>query len=124
MGQYLYSRAKLIGTGYIQGKLYDLGQYPGLIHSPDAVDKVSGEIYELCDTKPILSRIDEYEGCSHKDPKPHLYRRESVLVNLQSEQSIMAWTYFYQGNYRVYKYIRSGDYVSYIKTSAQYSRFI
>ena len=124
MGKYLSDNCNLEGCGYTQGLLYDLGEYPGLILSKDEKNQVFGEIYQIYDKVQILRRIDEYEGCSHKDPKPHLYERQAVSVRLTSEQDIMAWTYIYKGNLRTKPCIEGGDYTAYLAGSAKKNRFI
>ena len=60
--------AKHIGNGYVAGKLYHLGGYPGL--KPSDEDLVYGEFYEVEDAQ--WPRLDRLEGV------PHLYTRETV----------------------------------------------
>src|SRR5262249_3869026 len=47
MGVRLRREASLIGAASIQGRLYSLGRYPGLVESADAGDIVHGEAYAL-----------------------------------------------------------------------------
>lgn len=124
MSEYLSSNANLVGKGCIAGKLYDLGEYPGLIGTEDKKSQVFGEIFDICGKVALLRRIDEYEGCGKTQPKPHLYERRSVSVKLTSEQDIMAWTYFYLGNTRTHKCIEGGDYAAYVNASSKRARFI
>ena len=124
MGTYLASYAELVGTGFVQGELYDLGEYPGLIETKDEKHQVFGEIYEIYDKVRLLHRLDEYEGCANTQPKPHLYERRTVSVKLTGEQDIMAWTYFYTRNLISKKRILSGDYTAYVNAPSKTSRFI
>jgi gamma-glutamylcyclotransferase (GGCT)/AIG2-like uncharacterized protein YtfP len=51
-----------VTTGYFQGKLYDLGRYPGAVPSHGKNDRVPGELYRLTDPHRILQVLDTYEG--------------------------------------------------------------
>lgn len=124
MGQYLGDNAPLFGSGTVQGILYDLGEYPGLISSDHEKNQVFGEIYQIYDTVTLLHRIDEYEGCAPSQRKPHLYERRKVSVRLTGEQDIMAWTYFYTGNLIAKKRIKNGDYIAHLNASSKRVRFI
>jgi gamma-glutamylcyclotransferase (GGCT)/AIG2-like uncharacterized protein YtfP len=51
-----------VGTGSFQGKLYDIGRYPGVVRSGRNTDRVMGEIYRLSEPRRALEILDEYEG--------------------------------------------------------------
>lgn len=73
------------GTGTVQGRLVDLGYFPGLT---PAAGRVLGELYAV--TGETLSRLDALEG------HPHFYRRDLVPVATDQGER-WAWAYFYQG---------------------------
>ena len=68
--------------GIMQGILYEVCGYPGAIQSNSANDKVFGELYQLLDRERVLARLDEYEECSGRFPKPHEYIRRQVPIEL------------------------------------------
>jgi gamma-glutamylcyclotransferase (GGCT)/AIG2-like uncharacterized protein YtfP len=67
--------------------LYDLGAYPGLVHSESDGRAIHGELYEIDDG--LIVRLDRIEGA------PSLFRLEPILIESYSD-SVLA--YFYQGD--------------------------
>lgn len=96
--------------GTMQGTLYEVCGYPGAIQSGDTNAKVFGELYKLHDRDRVLARLDDYEECSDRFPKPHEYIRKQLSIELIGGGSVAAWVYLY--NYDVSKLlqIKSGDY--------------
>jgi gamma-glutamylcyclotransferase (GGCT)/AIG2-like uncharacterized protein YtfP len=68
----------LIGSGHINGRLYDFDVYPGLVLDP-AAGPVHGDIYRIDETLiPVLDEIEEIvPGVIG------LYRSERLLVTVQ-----------------------------------------
>jgi gamma-glutamylaminecyclotransferase len=66
--------------------LHDLGDYPGLVASPQDGDVIHGEVYEVdC---ALVGWLDAMEG------SPDWFKLEPVeLVGLEG----VVWAYFYQG---------------------------
>jgi gamma-glutamylcyclotransferase (GGCT)/AIG2-like uncharacterized protein YtfP len=60
----------------------------------------------------VIQQLDEYEGCSDRDPEPHEYRRELVKVELPSDEPVDAWAYVLNRNPHNLREIASGDYLS------------
>src|SRR5262245_66411494 len=58
----LETHAVFVSTGFFQGKLYDIGRYPGAIRSRSNTDRVIGEIYQLREPRRALAIFDEYEA--------------------------------------------------------------
>jgi gamma-glutamylcyclotransferase (GGCT)/AIG2-like uncharacterized protein YtfP len=83
----LVGPARLLGAGTISGRLYDLGEYPGIHRSRAHASRVHGELYELDDPEPErrLSKLDRYEGAE--------FSRQRVLVELQDGRRHLAWAY-------------------------------
>ena len=71
-----------IGPASVEGVLYDLGEYPGLVLEREPVPgqtKVKGEVYEIADDLERL--LDKIEGVL---PEPNgEYARRHVLVHLE-----------------------------------------
>jgi len=99
-----------LGTGYINGSLYDLGSYPGLKHGSG---KVFGELYEI--DLLTLDYLDQIEGFFVAQPETSLYIRQAITATkaLNSECCI-AETYFYNMSVDESHKIITGDYRDYI----------
>jgi gamma-glutamylcyclotransferase (GGCT)/AIG2-like uncharacterized protein YtfP len=103
MGRLLRRQAVFIGNGIFQGKLFDLGGYPGAVASKRAGDIVRGELYELRGER-LLSRLDAYEG--------KLFSRVVGRSVLSGGKKIQAWIYLYVGSTRGRRRIASGEHVA------------
>ena len=110
----LAREAKFVGRARIQGRLFRLGEYPGLVLSRDPDRWVHGEVYALdrpSDTLPdTLARLDDYEGCGPDDPEPHEFERVEQDIILESGARDKAWVYIYEGSTANMREILSGDY--------------
>jgi gamma-glutamylcyclotransferase (GGCT)/AIG2-like uncharacterized protein YtfP len=96
-----------LGTGTFQGKLYDLGRYPGAVASNSTKDRVVGEVFRIQEPEHVLELLDKYEG--------RRFKRERVRVALNSDDAIVCWTYLYMRSLSGRRLIPSGDYVEYCK---------
>jgi gamma-glutamylcyclotransferase (GGCT)/AIG2-like uncharacterized protein YtfP len=101
----LEKHAILVGNGTFQGKLYDLGRYPGAVPSHGNTDRVVGEIYRFSESQRALEILDEYEG--------HRFKRKRVTIVQESGMSIPCWIYLYARSVRHRPRILSGDYIRY-----------
>lgn len=83
-------RWRALGPGRVQGALYDLGDYPGLVGPAAADEFVRGLVVELTDPDVGLARLDSYEGVHDG-----LYVRQEMPVALDSGRRVKAWSYVY-----------------------------
>ena len=97
---HLLEHKRFLGEAIAEGfVLYDLGDYPGMVPGEG---RVVGEVYEV--SWEFLRTLDRVEGT------PHLYRRETIEVCLESGQKLQGvFTYIYNGSTADYKIIKSGD---------------
>lgn len=72
----------------IPGRLYDLGDYPGLIRGNGVV---AGRLYRLLDTR-VLRKLDDYEEIQRGRPKASLFLRRPVRL---VDPAVTAWVYVY-----------------------------
>jgi len=105
--------ARFVGEARVAGRLYDLGDYPGMTLSPNG-RYVKGEIYDVRSDQweRVIQRLDEYENCREDDPEPHEYRRELVHAELPSGQTVQAWAYVLNRPAQGLREIASGDYLA------------
>ena len=99
-------RARLLGPATVPGRLYDLGDYPGMLDPAAVGDRVVGELYELGEIDETLERLDEYEGC---EAGRGGFRRCIRSVLLEGGRARNAWIYLYQGEVSERQRIATGD---------------
>lgn len=81
-GQLERAGAEFVGEGWIRGRLYDLGEYPGAVPSDLGNEQVFGELYRLGRPSEQLPILDEVEECDPDDPERSLFIRRRVDVRL------------------------------------------
>jgi len=114
MHQVVDSYCKFISDGSVQGRLYEVAGYPGVVESTHETDRVLGELYQIIDRDSIVPVLDDYEGCTDAFSQPHAYIRKKCAVRTVNGESYSAWVYLY--NYdvaRLYQ-INSGDYLDFL----------
>ena len=107
------------GRGSVQGVLYDLGSYPGMIAGQGTV---AGELYEMLQIELLLPQIDAIEGCYPNSPTESTYLRRRVCVRRSGEVGVSAWTYIFNGTLGKANRILSGDYAAHVNYSGVDSR--
>ena len=104
------SNSLFLGFGYINGTLYNLGNYPGL---KDGNDKVFGELYEI--SLPTLNYLDQIEGYFTEQPENSLYIRKSTIIYSDpTAETCIAETYFYNLPVVESNRIVTGDYRAFL----------
>jgi gamma-glutamylcyclotransferase (GGCT)/AIG2-like uncharacterized protein YtfP len=77
-----------LGPCEIRGRLYDLGEYPGLVQGDD---RVKAELYKVKDLR-VFPLLDKYEEFDVRNQERSLFVRH--VVRLPKPQ-VDAWVYFY-----------------------------
>lgn len=108
MGQRLSQESRLIGAGVLEGQLFDLGEYPGLVEGGSAGGLVHGEVYELTTPGPTLIWLDEYEEILPVQERCSEYERVERRVQLASGSEVTAWVYVYRASVAGARLIDSG----------------
>lgn len=109
MHKKLSDGSEFISSGWLQGQLYQIHDYPGVIESDAVSDRVYGEVYRLTDLT-LLRQLDDFEQCSHAFPEPHEYLRKTVNITLPSGKKLRAWAYIYNYPVDPARRIISGDF--------------
>jgi gamma-glutamylcyclotransferase (GGCT)/AIG2-like uncharacterized protein YtfP len=107
----LQSVGQWLGQGRVQGRLYAIGEYPGLVTSDGSGEWVQGDVYCLPAPGELYSLLDPYEGCGPDDPQPHEFDRVVLPVLLHSGEWISACAYVYKQDVRNRQKIPSGDFL-------------
>lgn len=103
---------KFYSRGRVQGQLYEISSYPGLVLTDVPNEWVIGEVFQMLRPNQTLREIDEYEGCGLLDTPPYEYQRQILPARLDSGEQVDAWAYIYQRPIQRFRRIRSGDYVA------------
>jgi gamma-glutamylcyclotransferase (GGCT)/AIG2-like uncharacterized protein YtfP len=83
------------GRGTIRGRLYDLGEYPGVVLDDTTKERVPGEVFTLPSESNALARLDDYEEYHPQHPESSLFRRIETTVTLQNGGQRVCWVYVY-----------------------------
>lgn len=104
-------KLKYVGSGYIHGRMYDLGKFPGAIMNRGIRDKIFGRIYELPtgDDSP-LSKLDDYEEFYPGKIRKSLFVRKKVNVHRPGHEPLRGWAYLYNRDVKASPVIKSGNY--------------
>jgi gamma-glutamylcyclotransferase (GGCT)/AIG2-like uncharacterized protein YtfP len=107
-----FPTSQFIAEANVNGSLYDLGAYPGLLVN-ESKSPVTGEVYEIDDE--TLKKLDDFESSSD-------YWRKQIEISLGSQRR-MCWTYEPNPeSYSLHTLITSGDWIEYAKTKAERTR--
>ena len=83
--------ARHLGRGSAPGQLYDFGDHPGAVFTPDIKYRVIGDVFELKAGPRLLADLDRYEGFTGADDD--WFRRIAIEVALDLGGTLEAWTY-------------------------------
>lgn len=94
VAKFLQSNAELYDEGYFQGKLFDLGDYPGAVESNNPEDKVYGSVFVL-KTETVLRILDEYEEAGDQFANPNEFIRTKTEIVVNKNEKLFCWIYLY-----------------------------
>ena len=91
-------KLEFVSTATVRGRLYDLGEYPGLVLD-DSLDapEVPGHIFTVPDGH-TLAAIDAYEGFRPAAPAESLFDRTHATAILPGGEHRTCWVYVYNGD--------------------------
>jgi gamma-glutamylcyclotransferase (GGCT)/AIG2-like uncharacterized protein YtfP len=109
-----------LGRGYVHGRLYDLGEYPGAVAATHAAGeqdedspKVWGHLLRLADPQALFAVLDPYEGFDAGNPAASEFVRAEALVMLAgSDGPLEAQIYWYNFPLTGHDRIDSGDFLA------------
>lgn len=107
--------AELVGKGRVEGKLYAISWYPGLVLGRNC-GWVIGEVYRVSAEQ--LRELDEFEGISANEIEGAEYRRVGVYVTLDGmpyDDTIHCGTFEWKGPVAEERQILSGDWLEIVR---------
>jgi gamma-glutamylcyclotransferase (GGCT)/AIG2-like uncharacterized protein YtfP len=113
--EYISRYFALIGEAKVQGKLFDMGEYPAAVPAEEPVF-VLGELYVTKNESEFswaIGQLDDYEGVAEEQGEPQLYRRGLADVFI-GDKTVPAWVYWYNADVSGRPRIESGDVVEYL----------
>ena len=108
------SEFKLIGKAVTRGKLYDIGNYPGIVIEDCGFPMVTGEVYQIVGSGSGMEKLDEYEESSTEQDPASEYYRTLRKVELEDGRTLEAWVYIYNQPIMDFNRIKSGNYAQYL----------
>jgi len=88
-------RLKTVGDGFVRGRLYELGEYPGLVLD-ETGEKIPGKIFRLPEEPEVLKRLDDYEEFDPDQPEGSLFVRQKLTVTRSGQnRKLTCWVYVY-----------------------------
>lgn len=106
----LIGQLKPVGEGYVYGRLYDVGEYPGAILDGGTRSRVFGKIFELSPDRAVLKQLDSYEGFDPEDRRTSLFVRRRASISRTKQPPLRAWIYEYNRDVGSLPLIKSGHY--------------
>lgn len=94
-----------VGSCVIPGRLFDLGDYPGLVAGEGSV---IGELFRVTDMS-LMSQLDAYEDYDASDENGSRYLRRDVSL---IEPAVTAWVYLWNRSVEGCGPIASGDWLA------------
>ncbi|MEX2587064.1 MAG: gamma-glutamylcyclotransferase family protein [Actinomycetota bacterium] len=98
---------RYVGPCTMQGRLVDLGRYPGLVLQEGLVE---AELYEITD-RAILDGLDRFEGYHRHNAGLSVYVRRRVRLR---EPDCHAWVYIYNKPYAGRPVIAGGSWFEHV----------
>ena len=101
------------GAASLEGRLYDLGGYPGLVEGAGGDGAtVSGALIELAKPDEVFCWLDRYEGIDPRQPGAGDYRR--VTRSVKGRMGVVeAWVYVCPAAPRGATPIAGGDWLAF-----------
>ncbi|MDQ6814212.1 MAG: gamma-glutamylcyclotransferase [Bacteroidota bacterium] len=108
--QYIEKHFQIVGAATVQGKLYNMGDFPAAVPTSNKVF-IKGELYELKEAGEFewaIEKLDDYEGINPAEGETKLYSRKLTEVNYDGGVTL-GWIYWYNQELTGQSLIPSGD---------------
>ncbi|AFK05233.1 AIG2 family protein [Emticicia oligotrophica DSM 17448] len=112
--QWVRKYAEFLGKATIEGKMYMVDYYPGIIPcSKGERFCVKGELYKLHEPEQLFSLLDRYEEYNPMDPAHSEYVRKKVNAVLKNDgKTYEAWVYYFNQSVEDLEFMPKGDFLN------------
>lgn len=117
---YISKYFTLIGEAYVNGKLYQLSDFPVAVPSEND-SLIKGELYTIkvpSECSWAFAQLDDYEGVQAEEGEHPLYKRVLTAVFMNDKEE-KAWVYWYNGSIENGTRIEESDLLAYLKQRGQ-----
>ena len=83
-----------VGQGAIRGRLYNFGDYPGVVLDQTAGQQVPGSVYALPQDSRVLAELDRYEVRAGQR-RGQLFVRVKTPIMFADRKERQCWVYVY-----------------------------
>jgi gamma-glutamylcyclotransferase (GGCT)/AIG2-like uncharacterized protein YtfP len=104
------AKLRPVGEGGVQGRLYDFGDYPGVVLNSPHGQKVFGTVFEVPSGQDVWRVLDDYEGFNPALPDSSLFIRVLKPVQLKAGGTLECWVYVYNQSVDGARLVESGVY--------------
>jgi gamma-glutamylcyclotransferase (GGCT)/AIG2-like uncharacterized protein YtfP len=111
MSKFLNRNSEFIGSGYFNGRLYEISWYPGAVLSDVPSEKVYGHIFKIHNGEKAFKILDNYEGLGDTSEHSNEYKREIIEAYLHTGERQETWVYLYNQHTMGLKRIESGNFL-------------
>ena len=103
----LIAGGEFLGAAFMQGDLYDVGGFPGIVKGRG---NVGGMLYRLDDVS-LVPAMDAFEDVVDDDPDSSMYQRirKPLLDTEGMDTGKKAWVYWYNQSVEGFEKIEDGD---------------
>lgn len=108
----LAREARVLSAATVDGLLYNLGRYPGLVVTEEVAGAVTGEILELAQPARTLAWLDDYESIVPGNHPHNEYERRRLRARLASGESVEVWAYVYLQSVAQARLIPDGNWLA------------
>jgi gamma-glutamylcyclotransferase (GGCT)/AIG2-like uncharacterized protein YtfP len=112
-GHYVQNHSKYLTKGRFEGRLFNIGEYPGAVQEPGSDSFVLGSIVLLKHPEEALNLMDAYEGFGAEQPQPNEFVRSEIEIDSEFG-TIRCWTYLYNHPVEQFYQIKNGDYLKFL----------
>jgi len=119
VSRYLDENAQHIGEGFINGKIYDVSGFPGLVLSDSKESIVTGDLYRLKSVPDVFKTLDHYEGYRRDSPEGSLFIRQIQSITFGEGLCVAAWVYVFNRSIENLDLIKGSDYTKFRKDKSE-----
>ena len=102
------AQLRFAAEGFVRGRLYDLGHYPGAVLDPASEHRIHGAVFTLPDDPAVLRALDAYEEFDPAAPELSQFVRVRAVATLAAGGAVECWIYVYNRDVRAARMIGSG----------------